>query len=343
MPPLRIIFAGAGEFGLPTLRALLRLDPTRPKSTPGQSVPSDSEKSAAPDPIQLQLLHIYTQPDRPAGRGRKLAPTPIGQFALDHNLPLTRTQDINHEPLPPADLLIVIAFGQKISEAVARHARLGSVNLHSSRLPKFRGAAPINWAILNGETHTGNSIIRLAQKMDAGAILAMSDLPIGELETAGELHDRLAEDGAPLLLQTIEQLATNSATVTAQDESQATKAIKLNRESSKIDWNTPAEIIARQIRGMYPWPGCRVRLLTAENQESARLTLVRARAPKTGMGGPPMNPNDGGTITPNGFIITATELLEVIEVQPEGKRPMPLTAYRNGHPWNANMRCESIS
>ncbi len=309
---LRIIFAGSGEFGLPTLTALHAAD--------------------------HEIVQIFSQPDRPAGRGRKLAPTPISEFAIEHNLPLIRTGDINQEPLPPADLMVVIAFGQKISESVANHPRLGSVNLHSSQLPKYRGAAPINWAILNGETETGNSIIRLAQRMDAGAILNMSTLAIGEEETAGELHDRLAVDGAPLMLQTIQQLATNTAREIEQDESQATKAPKLNRESSKIDWTHPAEQIARQIRGMYPWPGCRVKLVDQSGTELARLTLVRARAhpSDSSMGSP-------GTVTGEGTIATTDGAIAILELQPEGKRPMPLLAFRNGHPWPAGARLESIT
>jgi methionyl-tRNA formyltransferase len=309
MTALRIIFAGAGEFGLPTLAALLDAG--------------------------HQVVHVFSQPDRPAGRGRKLAPTAISQLALDRKLPLTRTDDINREPLPPADLLVVIALGQKISEAVANHARLGSVNLHASRLPKYRGAAPINWAVINGETVTGNSIIRLAQRMDAGAVLGMSSVEIGELETAGELHDRLAKDGAPLMLDTVDRLATGTAVETPQDESQATRAPKMNRETSKIDWRRPAAAIANQIRGMYPWPGCRVRLIDAQGNEADRLTLVRARASSS--------PSEPGTIANDAAVGAQAGSVEIVELQPEGKRPMPLAAYRHGHPWNAGMRLESIA
>lgn len=135
--------------------------------------------------------------------------------------------------------MIVIAFGQKIAPAVVDHPRLGSVNLHASLLPKFRGAAPINWAILRGETETGNSIIRLAQKVDAGDILAQSPLPIAELETAGELHDRLAGEGARLMVRTIQDLQAGPVTEIAQDESLATQAPKLSRQSAAIDWRFP--------------------------------------------------------------------------------------------------------
>jgi methionyl-tRNA formyltransferase len=166
----------------------------------------------------------------------------------------------------------------------------------------------------------------------------MSTLAIGEYETAGELHDRLAQDGAPLMLQTIDQIATSTAQEIEQDESQATKAPKLNRESSKIDWTHRADQIARQIRGMYPWPGCRVKLFDPSGTELTRLTLVRARAHSSdsSVGSP-------GTVTAEGNISTTDGTMEILELQPEGKRPMPLSAYRNGHPWPAGARLESIT
>ena len=298
----RIIFAGSGEFGLPALGALLD---------------------------RHEVIQSLTQPDRPAGRGRAVTPTPIGAFATEKKLPLSKTPDINAEHLPPADLMVVIAFGQKIAPPIVDHPRLGSINLHASVLPKYRGAAPINWAIIRGEREAGNSVIRLASKMDAGAVLAQSHFPIGELETAGELHDRLAEDGATIVLRVIEQLIAGETTETPQDESRATLAPKLSREKSKLDFTRPAAELASQIRGMYPWPGCRVRLIDASGKETGRVTLVRARA----------YAGTGDTI--------AADLrvggLEIVELQPEGKRPMSLTAYRNGHKWEAGMRLESVA
>ncbi len=150
--------------------------------------------------------------------------TPIARYSAEQNLPLLRTNDINRETLPPADLMVVVAFGQKIAQPIVQHARLGSINLHASLLPKYRGAAPINWAIIEGERVTGNSVIRLADRMDAGAVLGQSTLEIGEMETAGELHDRLAEAGAPLVLRVIDELASGRAPETPQDESKATLA-----------------------------------------------------------------------------------------------------------------------
>jgi methionyl-tRNA formyltransferase len=175
----------------------------------------------------------------------------------------------------------------------------------------------------------------------------MSKLEIADLETAGELHDRLAIDGAPLMLQALDQLAKGTATETPQDESQATKAPKLSREASKVDWSHPADQIARQIRGMYPWPGCRVRLLDASGAQIGRLTLLRARASSTRR-----ESAAPGSILLDGTIAcgndSALDLMRTPRsfwptVQPEGKRPMPLADFCNGHPWHAGMRLEPLT
>jgi methionyl-tRNA formyltransferase len=308
---MRIIFTGSGEFGRPSLAALLD--------------------------ARHEIASVYTQPDRPAGRGRQLTSTPIAKFALDHALPLIRTADLNAQRLPPADLMIVIAFGQKISPEAAARCRLGSVNLHASLLPKFRGAAPINWAIIRGETETGNSVIRLGRKMDAGDILAQSTLSVGKLETAGELHDRLAADGANLMLETVDQLEAGQVTEIAQDASQATLAPRLSRQLAVIDWTAPAVDVARKIRGLYPWPGCRVHLLDAAGADCADFTLVRAAVAEGE--GPRWRP---GEITAAGHIACGQDAVEILEVQPDGKRPMPLPDYRRGHIWMPGMKLEGI-
>jgi methionyl-tRNA formyltransferase len=306
---LNVIFAGSGEFGSPTLRALLDAG--------------------------HKVVRVFTQPDRPAGRGKKLTPTPIAALATSLGLDVVRTGDINTETLPAADVMVVIAFGQKITEAVVHHPRLGSVNLHASILPKYRGAAPINWAILNGDETAGNSIIRLASKMDAGAVLAKSELVIGEAETAGELHDRLSTDGAPLMLQVLSELSAGTAIETEQDHSLATIAPKLSRQTAMIDWSQPAFTLARRINALSPWPGCRVKLMDGES-EIARLTLVRAK-PSTTTG-------TAGTINSSDTIGASDgRSIEILEVQPEGKRPMPLGDFKNGRPWRAGMRLEAIA
>ncbi len=304
---MKIVFVGSGEFGAPTFIALMKAG--------------------------HEIALVVTQPDRPAGRGRHLTPTPIAKLATGHNLPLLRTADVNVETLPEADLLVVVAFGQKISPQQVSHARLGAINLHGSRLPKFRGAAPVNAAILAGETISGNSVIRLAERMDAGAVLGQSSLSIGELETAGELHDRLAAEGAGLMLDVIAQLEHGAVRELPQDESAASRAHKLSRESAHLDWTRSADEIARQIRGMYPWPGCHVRLLDETGKEIVRATLVRARGVEGS--GP------ASTLLAQGTVAASSGAVEIIEIQPEGKRPMALAAFRNGHPWRAGMRLES--
>lgn len=308
--PLHLIFAGSGEFGSPTLLALLDAG--------------------------HQIVQVFTQPDRPAGRGKKLTPTPIAQLAIEKGLPLVRTSDINREPLPPADVMVVIAFGQKIGPAAVDHPRLGSINLHASRLPKYRGAAPIHRAILGGESITGNSVIRLAERMDAGAILAQSELSIGETETAGELHDRLAQDGAPLVLRVLNELAGGTAREQEQNSAAATLAPKLSREMATLDWSQPAKMLARQVNGLSPWPGCRARLMEPDGTELARLTFLRARALDENSHAAP------GEILETGRIATGAGAVEVLEVQPEGKRPMPLADYRRGHRWLPGLCVQSV-
>ena len=273
-----------------------------------------------------------------------MTPTPIAELALERSLPLIRTENINAESLPFVDVMVVIAFGQKIGPAAVNHPRLGSVNLHSSLLPKYRGAAPINRAILSGDSFTGNSIIRLAEKMDAGAILAQSNLSIGDDETAGELHDRLADDGAPLMLQVIEQLQNGTAIETPQDHAQASIAPKLSRQTAMIDWTKSPLLVGRQINGLSPWPGCRVRLIDGEN-EIAKVTLVRARpvgssvmrTPGETLGEIPGEIKGDGTV-----VVGEGGGVEILQVQPEGKRPMKLSDFRNGKPWRQGMRLIAI-
>jgi methionyl-tRNA formyltransferase len=307
MDRLNIIFAGAGEFGLPTLERLTQTH---------------------------NLVQVITQPDRPAGRGKKLTPTAIAQFAQSHQLPILQTSNINNESLPPADIMVVIAFGQKIAPHIVNHPRLGSVNLHASLLPKYRGAAPINAAILHGDAVSGNSVIRLAERMDAGAILAQSQVAVGE-RTAGELHDLLAQDGPSLIERVLSALASGTAVEQPQDDSLATIAPKLNRQSTFLDWQRPAHEISNQIRGLYPWPGCRVRLLDGQ-KEMDRLTLVRGQTR-------PSNDQPPGFIALDGTLSTGGGSIQILQLQPEGKRLMPFADYRNGHPWMVQMRVESIT
>ncbi len=310
--PLKILFAASGEFALPTLAALSGI-------------------------AEFQIQQVISQPDRPAGRGRHPQPTAISQFAIERHLPLVRTDNINIEPLPPGDLLIVIAFGQKISPELASRSTFGSINLHASRLPNLRGAAPINWAIIRGFNSTGNSIIRLAARMDSGAILAQSEIPIGPAETAGELHDRLAQDGVALVLQTIRDLARGTATESPQDESLATIAPRMSRADAHVDFASPdqtADAVCRRIRGTWPWPGCHFQLLDATGKAVSRVAIARAI---------PVASDESrwhpGEITGKLTVATADgRAIEIQHLRPDGGRLMSLSEFVHGHLWLPGLR-----
>ena len=304
-----ILFAGSGAFGLPTLEALR---------------------------ARHRVVHVYTQPDKPAGRGKKLAPTPVAEWAASAELPLTKTDRLNAEPLPPADILVVIAFGQKISQTVTNHPKFGAINLHASLLPAYRGAAPIHAALVNGESVVGNSVIRLADKMDAGAILGQSELAVKEAETTGDLHDRLAAAGPALVLKVLVDLAAGAAVEREQAHGQATLAKKLSREDAAIDFGRAATAIAAQVNGLSPWPGVQVRVLDADGNEADRLTLLRAR-PAAGDSAAP------GAVGGDGLISTGDGRLELLEVKPQGKRAMTLKDYRNGRRWEPGLRLVSAA
>ena len=304
---MRLGFAGAGAFGGPTLKRLVE--------------------------SRAEVVRVYTQPDRPAGRGKVLTPTPLATLAESLGLDTVRTADLNAEPPPDVDALVVIAFGQKIAPHVVASPKFGAINLHASLLPKYRGAAPIHAAILAGEPVAGNSVIRLAERMDAGNVLGTVEVPIGPTETTGELHDRLAEAGAPLVETVLERLRAGDAIEVPQDHARATLARKISRETTKIDFTRTARQVADQIRGLSPWPGCRVRVLLG-TQEATRMTLVRAR-PFAAVGEP-------GTVLESGLIACGDGGIELMELIPEGKRPMTLDAFRNGRPWVPGLRLESI-
>jgi methionyl-tRNA formyltransferase len=229
---MNLVYLGSGEFGVPCLDAL---------QASGHN-----------------LCLIVTQPANPAGRGRKPQPTPVGQWADTHGVAFVETDNVNTPEVSQKiaacrpDVIVVIAFGQKIGKELVALPPKGAINVHASLLPKYRGAAPINWAILRGETQTGNSIITLADKIDAGDILAQARTEIGPQETAGELHDRLAQLAAPLLLETLGALAAGAATYTKQNDAEATFAPKLHKADGFLDFREPAEILARKMRGFWP-------------------------------------------------------------------------------------------
>jgi methionyl-tRNA formyltransferase len=303
---MRIIYLGSGQFGIDCLNAL--------------------------EQTSHSLRFIVTQPPHPAGRGRKPSPTPAANWATTHSIPFVETDNVNTPEMLTRiadykpDLIVVIAFGQKIGNDLINLPPKGAINVHASLLPKYRGAAPINWVIINGETETGISIITLAEKMDAGSILAQSKTGIGQDETAGRLHDRLAQIAAPLLLKTIDRIDEGSIIYTGQDHSQATLAPKLKKSDGFIDFAEPAEVLERKIRGLWPWPGASVTYLSKKTNKSIRVTIATAQVVET------INPAglSAGTLDENLNVICGTDALKIKKIKPAGSPLMDFKDFTNG-------------
>ena len=228
--------------------------------TPDFAVPSLEGLLAAGHTV----VGVFTQPDKPKNRGMKLQAPPVKQCALAHDIPVyqpTKLRDGSAleliQGLGP-ELIVVAAYGRILPQEILDAPPLGCINVHSSLLPKYRGAAPINWAILNGDTETGVTIMHMALALDAGDIIAQQATPIHPDETVEPLHDRLAQMGAALLTETVDALAQGTAQRTPQEESQVTLAPMLSRALSPMDWKRPARALHDQVRGLIPWPaaGC---------------------------------------------------------------------------------------
>ena len=234
--PLRIVFAGTPEFAAEHLKALLN--------------------------SPYQVVAVYTQPDRPAGRGQKLMPSPVKQLALQHEIAVYQPQTLR-DPAAQAelaalkpDLLVVVAYGLILPQVVLDIPRLGCINSHASLLPRWRGAAPIQRAIQAGDAESGVTVMQMEAGLDTGPMLLKVSTPISADDTGGSLHDRLAELGPPAVLQAIDGLAAGSLRGEVQDDSLATYAHKLNKDEALLDWSRPAVELERLIRAFNPWPIC---------------------------------------------------------------------------------------
>ncbi len=231
---LKIIFAGTPDFSVPGLQTLI-----------------DS---------QHEIMAVYTQPDRPAGRGRKLTASPVKQCAEQAGLPVEQPESLKDPAAQrriaeyKADIMVVVAYGQLLPPVVLETPRLGCINVHASLLPRWRGAAPIQRAIIAGDTQTGVTIMQMAQGLDTGDMLAKVTTPIDPNETAAELHDRLAVLGNDALLDVIQQLQTDTAKPEKQDESETCYAAKLSKEEAPLNWAAPVESCQRQISAFNPFP-----------------------------------------------------------------------------------------
>jgi len=273
-----------------------------------------------------QVVGVVSQPDRPAGRRRQPTPSPLKAFAEGRGLKILVPEKIGAPESVEAlaalepDLFVVVAYGQYIPTRVIALAPNEAINVHPSLLPKYRGSAPIQWAIANGDRETGVSIIRLAQKMDAGDILRQATHPIGADDTSALLHDKLAVFGAELLLKAIDDIRNGTVERTAQDESQVVEICKLAKEDGQIDWTLPAETLRNRIRAFDPWPGSTCKLPGGETLKVWRAELEEG-------GGAP-----GEVLDDRLLVATGGGALRLAEIQPAGKKRMPAASFLNGHP-----------
>jgi len=303
---MNIAYLGSGQFGLPCLDAMAQ----------------SSHKIAL----------VVTQPAAPAGRGCKSRPTPVAGWAAEHCVPVIEAADVNAPEIInrlagyKPDILVVIAFGQKISRQVVNVAPKGAINVHASLLPKYRGAAPINWAIINGETETGVTIITVAERMDAGDILAQAKIEISGDETAGELGERLAKLAAPLLVTTVDRIATGAAVYAKQDDSKATCAHKLKKSDGFLDFAEPAELLHRKMSGFWPWPGATALYKSKKSARTERVIFAKAEIMR--MANPQKLPP--GTIDENLNVVCGKNRLQIMKLKPENSRLMTFADFVNG-------------
>ena len=302
---MRIVFMGTPEFAVPSLNALVE----------------DGH----------EICGVFTQPDKPKNRGMKLQISPVKEYALSACLPVFQPGKMRDgealavlRELKP-ELIAVAAYGKILPVDILNLPPLGCVNVHSSLLPKYRGAAPINWAILNGEDETGVTIQRMAEGIDTGDILAQVGTPIDINENAVQLLTRLAKTGAELLAETVRKLETGAARPTPQDESQASYAPMLSRELSFMNWYKTARQLHDQVRGLYPWPSAAAVL------DGTRCKIIRTFLPEE------ETDQRAGSILradKKGLRIACGDgrVLEILELQPDGKKVMTAAAFLMGHP-----------
>ncbi len=305
---MNIIFAGTPEFAVPSLQMLLA---------------SDHEVCA-----------VYTQPDRPAGRGRHLQPSPVKQVAMAANIPVLQPlnfkadADLQQLRSFNADLMVVVAYGIILPQSVLDAPKLGCLNVHGSLLPRWRGAAPIQRAVLAGDAQTGVTIIQLVLKLDAGAMLHKEVCPIGEADTSSSLHDRLSGLGATALATVLGQLEQGTVQAEPQAEALVTYAEKLDKSEAVIDWAQPAEAIARKVRGLNAWPVAqtlyRGEVLRIWRAEALGNSIIDAGAAP------------GRVVSAHKHldVQTGDGVLRLLEIQLPGGKRMAVEAFLNAHDVN---------
>jgi methionyl-tRNA formyltransferase len=300
--PLRIIFAGTPEFAVPTLEALLN--------------------------SPHEIIAVYTQPDRPAGRGQKIKESAVKIIAKTHDIPIQQPLSLKNPDEQQAlaelkpDVMIVVAYGMILPPEVLAIPRLGCINIHPSLLPRWRGAAPIQRAILAGDRETGVTIMQMDKGLDSGPILSQIHYPLSN-ETSAELHDRLAMIGAELLLDSLTQLEHAEISAKPQDPTHVTYAAKISKTEAMIDWNRSATEINDQVRGLNPWPIAH----TAWNGEALKIWQAEVLTENSdALPGTILRVNKQGL-----DIACNKSVLRILKVQLPGGRPISMTDFMNAH------------
>lgn len=314
---MRIVFMGTPDFAVASLEAIV---------------------AAGHD-----VAAVVTQPDRPRGRGGRLQASPVKQAAVAHGLPVLQPVRVRRPAAVAelaaldADCFVVVAFGQILPPAVLDLPRYGCINVHASLLPAYRGAAPIHWAVMNGETETGITTMWMDEGLDTGDMLLRTTTPIGPDETTGDLHDRLAVAGARLLVESLRLVADGQAPREPQDDALATYASLLLPEHELIDWSRPAQAVHDQVRGMCPWPGAYTQ--TADGRLKVWRTALGGGGSGVGgsdAGGPadsrPVVPGTVVSVEGTGIWVQCGDgPVCLTEVQPQNKRAMAASAFANGY------------
>ncbi|MCS7338278.1 MAG: methionyl-tRNA formyltransferase [Verrucomicrobiae bacterium] len=307
MEPLRVVFMGTAELACPSLAAL----------------------AARPE---YKLVAVVTQPDKPKGRGLEVQPSPVKRLARELELELLQPEKARDpafiaalETLAP-ELIIVAAYGQILPEAILRIPRHGCLNVHASLLPKYRGAAPIQWAILNDETETGVTIMKIDAGLDTGDIVAQRATPIHPHDTAQTLHDRLARMGAELLVEVLPDYLAGKIQPRPQPKEGATYAPKIQKEHGKIDWTQPARKVWNQVRGLVPWPGAFTYLRTGAGHALLKIWRAEVVPDASGAPGAVLNVSKSGI-----DVACGRDALRILELQLQDRRKMTAQEFIAGH------------
>ncbi len=303
---MKILFMGTPDFAVPSLDALVQAG--------------------------HEVCGVFTQPDKPKNRGMKLQAPPVKEYALAHDIPVYQPETVRDgcaldiiRSLAP-ELIAVAAYGRILPVDILDYPKYGCINVHSSLLPKYRGSAPIHWAILNGEQESGVTIMHMAKAMDAGDIIAQAATPIDPDETVETLHDRLAQMGATLLVNVVEQLAAGTATRTPQDDSKVSYAPMLSRELSPLDWTRSARQLHDQVRGLVPWPATTTQLPNGETVKVYRTELTGQTTAVT--------PGSIVAADKHGIDVACGDgqVLRIRQMQAQGGKRMDAADYLRGHP-----------